>query len=365
MTRDNIQKTSDLRVALIKQSYHPDLYICEPKTPDYFKYSPFRSGPLGLSQAFQVDFYIVEEHDSEECKTWRQKIKSLTHRDPQSWLSVPRTYQIDGRPQGDFAINVEEIDFQAYDIAISFDIAIPTHIVKKNPTVLWCYYITEPPMEAYQESLAEPLFGYDIFLNQRFRAHSVQAKAEEISKHCIDFPYVFASTKTYDALFGPKAELQWPDFLKTKVAIPNYVLRELSNETIRLISEHCDIVTPKGRIDNFIKSLSSCQFYLRPGNAPKFGNETIEAVASGLTFIASPWGWKNRIFNVDGTTINPKSNIDMQAREGLEIILSLKKDSKLHDNIKSYQASLLDDICYHRPLYRLLQEFYSKQLRIA
>ncbi len=353
-----------MKVALVKQANFPDLYICPPLTRDYYKYSPFRSGPLGLMEAFDVDYYIVNEYDSDECRTWRQKINVLKHRSAESWFNTPNSYALDGISQGDYAIEVEEIDFSCYDIVISFDIAVPSCMVARHPSILWCYFITEPPMQAYKDSIVAPLFGYDVFLNQRFRnPNDAQRQADDNNaSHVIDFPYVLAGSSTYFKLFDlpPKVVSDG----KTRVVIPRYAFSQLSEKTKAILLDEVEIVQPSGNVGRYLKTLASCDYYLRPGNTPKFGNESIEAVASGLIFVASVWGWKNRVFNVKGTTIKPTVDIDSQAIEGLELIRIIHGNSVLREDCRRTQKQILDSICFDQPLSDLIQRCRKKKMNI-
>ena len=54
----NKKELKSIKVALIKQDIYSDLYIAKPGDKDFFKKSPRRSGPLGLVETFDCDFFI-------------------------------------------------------------------------------------------------------------------------------------------------------------------------------------------------------------------------------------------------------------------------------------------------------------------
>ena len=79
---------------------------------------------------------------------------------------------------------IKSVPIICVDIIISFDISIPTRIVKNFPKQLWCYYISEPPLSDWKESFSQPLYGYDIFFTLYGSSHgyaNVSVSHDEIN----------------------------------------------------------------------------------------------------------------------------------------------------------------------------------------
>ena len=87
------------KVAIIKQDMYPDLYLAEPRDKEFFKKSVRRSGPLGLIDFFECDFYIVKTEEDEECNLWRKKLTQAGHSTEEKWLELPHKLSYDGKTQ--------------------------------------------------------------------------------------------------------------------------------------------------------------------------------------------------------------------------------------------------------------------------
>lgn len=353
----------EIRVALIKQDTYKDLYVALPCDPDFYKASPRRSGPLSIPEVFSCDFYIVKTTEDDECKLYEKKVLEAGHGSIDDWLKVPSEYRINGLVQADCAIDVSEVPFSSYDIIISIDISVPERIVKTFSNQLWCYFISEPPLSAWKNSWLKPLYGYDIFLTQCFRTDEEISKAKQFLplKHTIDLPYVSAGSETYNRLFGFTQKSPSSD-AKPSATIPGYRLRQLSTEQLAKLSQYFEIIKPSGMIGNYLSSLNNSEFYLRLGNKSKFGNETIEAVASNCVFISSPKGWRNRIFNVPSTVLT-SSEIDDQITQAIELASHFRADIRRKINAMDCQTRILDRICYYKPILSIVEQYERKRLR--
>ena len=357
------EENRPVKIAIIKQDVYSDLYVARPGDKEFYRKSPRRSGPLSLPHLFECDFYIVKLDKSEECNLWKSKVKEAGHGSAESWMRVPDEYNYNGMSNSDCAVLCDEIPYEEYDIVVSFDIAVPSRIVNRCKDPLWCYFISEPPLTAYKESWKKPLFGYDIFLTQRFRAqHELTSDASCCPQsHTIDFPYVSASSATYRDLFGFQKELNQGNTRPT-VAMPRYSWESLSPKLRDQLSSIYELTIPSGTIEGYLKALYSSDFFLRLGNKPKFGNETIEAVASGAVFISSTRGWKNRVFNIPGTALNSLDQ-DEQTISAIKAIDRLWGNKTQYELTKNLQQRILDYLCYYSPIEKLLEAKLRKTLR--
>ncbi|MDY7005710.1 MAG: hypothetical protein SWX82_17725 [Cyanobacteriota bacterium] len=351
------------KLALIKQNVYGDLYVAKPFNKQPYKYSLKRSGPLGFFTAFETDFFIVNVDPSLECNTYKEKIYYCKHGTVEKHEKFKeKTINVEGKllSQKDCSVNVDDIDFSIYDVVISIDIAIPTRILSKFPNILWCYYISEPCMPTYQQSLSKPLFCYDIFLNQMFRnSNDFQFLEQQLKGHIIDFPYCFMFPYIFHNLFG-YAKRICKENEKLNIIIPNYVRKLLSDRQIAKIEESFQILTPGGCSDNFLKLLCQGDIYLRLGNKGKFGNETTEAVCAGAAFISTERGWRNRVYNIPGSTVRGLGFTEEQFNEALKLLNTLNENRENLEKIKTKQQQIAHYICYQRPL-SMLMNFLSQK----
>lgn len=111
-----------------------------------------RSGPLGLIDYFDCDFFIIKIEADEECNLWREKATKLGHSTEEKWLNLPHELTFDGNTQAECAVKCDNIPCEEYDIVICFDFAVPQRLVRQYSKQLWCYYVSEPPLEAWKQS---------------------------------------------------------------------------------------------------------------------------------------------------------------------------------------------------------------------
>jgi len=360
----NKKELKSIKVALIKQDIYSDLYIAKPGDKDFFKKSPRRSGPLGLVETFDCDFFIVKTEPDDECNLWRQKITEAGHKDEAWWKDIPYSRSCNGLTNSDCAIDLNDIPFEEYDIIISFDISVPKRIVKQFPGQLWCYFISEPPLTAWKESWTKPLHGYDIFLTQMFgkeESFSINSKLQ-IQSHIINMPYVMASSTTYKKLFGFEKSKSQQSKSKPIAIMPPYAFADLDDNHRAVLGDLFDLKSASGNIDRYLGNLFDADYYLRPGTRAKFGNETIEAVASGCLFVSSTHGWKNRIFDVPLTRLKDKDT-NNQIKVLKSLVDQFHKNKDLFVSAKQLQKKRLDRICYWNPILILLDKLEEKKLR--
>ena len=131
-------------------------------------------------------------------------------------------------------------------------------------------------------------------------------------------PYVATSSTTYASLFDFKDKEHLVNSKPTAI-LPKYVYKELTSAQKAKLSEMVDIKTANGKLTSYLSDLYDADYYIKLGPKKKFGNETIEAVASGCLFLSPKIGFANRIFNVDTTVIN-SLDIDLQIDEALRLV---------------------------------------------
>jgi hypothetical protein len=197
------------KIAVVKQEVYQDLYCCPygSALPDLISSSLKRSGPVAFFSRLGADFWIVKTEDDTECNIWRQKCTDCLQASPEHYESLKTKPFKNGeeghtQAQGEFSVPGDSIPWEQYDIVVSFDISVPARITRKYPKTVWAYCLGEPCMSAYSASHKEPIVGYDLFLNQRFRLLPV---GYTIPAHEIEFPYYFQYYGCFGDVYGPEA----------------------------------------------------------------------------------------------------------------------------------------------------------------
>lgn len=181
-----------------------------------------------------------------------------------------------------------------------------------------------------------------------------------LKDHIIDMPYVACGQTTYASLFNFEGKNR-PHNAKPIAILPKYCKTLLNPEGYKKLSDVVDIKIANGSIVNYLSALHQADYYVRLGTKSKFGNETIEAVASGCLLLSSTRGWKNRVFNVMNTAIN-SLDIDTQLDDLITLIINHEQNENLRIAAKKLQAQILDRVCYASPIMQLLEKLNKKEL---
>lgn len=356
-----------LRAALIKQDVYGDLYFAKKGDKQPYLNGLKRSGPLGLFVAFDIDFFIVSK--DETSKFWEEKITCCNHGTFQSMEELRNKKNKLGTnkwsSQKELSVPLKEIDFDDYDVVIALDACIPQDIIQKFSRPLWAYYVSEPCMTSYKSSVKQCLEGYEVFLNQMFRDDSNPRAILSRDSHQIDFPYCFSKYGVVHELFNIELNKVSSRHERLKVVIPAYVRRLLSQSQLSELNTKYEIIQPRGTLKQFLSKLCEGDIYLRLGNQAKFGNETTEAVVAGNLFLSTKKGFKNYVYNVEGTQISGDEFDDKQYLNALEMLEYYDNNrDKLQLN-QERQRQIANYLCYERPLSILNHKIIKKQNGIS
>ena len=106
------------------------------------------------AESLNAEFIISKENSAFECQFWKHdktKTFKFSHiKDNRKLKTLPskafrkNICSSSDDCQGDFSVDINNIDWSSYDIVISLCISIPYNIILKHPSILWCYYISEP-----------------------------------------------------------------------------------------------------------------------------------------------------------------------------------------------------------------------------
>lgn len=343
---ETLRLTEGMRFALIKQDVYQDLYCC-PNCSDartVVLSSLMRSGPVALLTKLGADFWVVKTEPQPECSIWKEKWFDC--RDyPLSYYESLRTQVFMGgarghaRPQGDYSVSVYDVDWSQYDIVIGIECPVPASLTRKYPDVVWCYYVGEPGMRTAVHSLFAPVVGYDLFLNQKFRAlASMSLRAQ----HIIEFPYFLQYV-------GCFLDIGYEDPAERKGIV-------LEQETASLFSEselsRLDVFGPievaTGSINAILSTLMRCKYYVRLCGRRHLGNAAIEAIAAGCLAIG------NRDEFVIKSLMFPETCVSNR-EQLIKRIQFFENNPSIFKEVLEKQREITDHLCFSRPVGDLVK----------
>ncbi len=355
-----------LRIALVKQDCNEDLYCCpsNASTLETLASTLLRSGPVALFTTFDTRFFIVRTEPDQECNIWREKSDPLAWA-PCSWFEAYRD-RIPGRDYGQsrFALGVDDIDWQAFDLVISVDISVPARITRQYPQVVWAYYVREIKAPSWRLSFEQPLAGQDLFLSQRF-----SLVPSSVPEHVVDFPYHFQYCGIFHEVFGgmPLVEADkrsgvFVDYHSARFATEDE-LRQLEGfgpvQARRAKDDRFDLVTGERIPDRSmapegLAALMSSKYYVKWGGRTTFGTGKVEAIAAGCLALSD--------LSMDGA---PYLHSDKTSFSGFSALLARLRFLENHDAIYrselERQRQLVDYLCYLRPANDLLNSWQRVQ----
>lgn len=343
-----------MKIALVKQDVYQDLYVCGSGTAPgiMLESTIMRVGPLGLFTLFPSDYLIVKEAKERECRAY---LKS--YRPPRSVLEQLKTTPIDritgptfdylcprsNRSHSEFSVDVDSVDWDAYDVVISINVAVPRRIVERHRGVLWCYMMGEASRQTpYVE------FGYDVRLTQE--VSGVVAGGLGV----VDFPYTFLGPYCLQKIaseYGAGADKTgvYAEINSTSerpvLSVPALAfVRELGHE---LVLHSQDIV------ENTIR-LKESKYFVKLGGRSIRGNSVIEAISAGTLVLMDP---KELVH----TQLLPKECWIHSADELRSLIIKIDQDDGLYQTLLSEQRSRVQSFVVDAPTESLINCIEDKR----
>lgn len=348
------------RIALVKQDVCEDLY-CGPidaSPRELLESTQLRSGPLALLTAAHARFQILETVAAPECNIWQERATDLKW-DTLEFFASYRV-RIPGCDYGQsrFAVSPHAVDWSQYDIVISIDVAVPASVTQQYPQTSWAYYVREIKAPSYQHGLTSPAPGQDLFLNHGFRWHPPAAAA-----HVVEFPYHLQYAGCFHEVFElPFHEPRHGLFVDHHTLV-NMAVTERQRFTpygplvgpelpAPLQYEGGKSVPPRRTMDPDLRErlLNSKYFLITPGQRRVFGTALVEAIAAGCLAIGSP-----QALAAHGFLFSPQSSAK-NTDEALARIEAFENDHDLYLAEVRRQRSLVDWVCYVRPLLTLFDK---------
>ncbi|MCD4753851.1 MAG: hypothetical protein K8R40_12335 [Anaerolineaceae bacterium] len=360
LLKNGFHLNRDTRILLVKQTVYQDLYCCSSdSTPQELVFSSLkRTGPVGLFTRMKADFAILETISDSECQIWKQKAincKQMPIEFYEKIQSEPYLNGARGHKHGQkyYSEPLDSIDWDHYDIVISYDISIPKRITQQHPNVVWCYYISEPCMPAYKSSQKKLIEGYDLFLNERFRKIRLFPRP---ASHEIDFPYFIQYSGCFHDLLSLKEDLSQ----RKGIILESHTSAHITENQIAMLNKFGPVRKTEGTVQNVVKGLIESKYFARMGGRSLWGNAMIEAIAAGCLAIGNPDEYKHVSLFTPATSVKSFEALVKQIQH-----LENHPAKYLKELYK--QRKLLDHLCFYRPLAELLGKseyiLKRKQLR--
>ena len=329
---------SRLRVCLVKQKSTYDLYTKETRDlRELVASSNWRTGPLALWQAFDCEFRLVEDDAARECQLGKADWGPYV----EGWKLFDDTLTFS---------KADEIDWSAYDIVVSIDVAVPTRVVRKFPQVMWCYYWIEGgPTSLKTFAAGSPQFSYNVFLTHRLAKLPLTVRSREVRRMLserravLDVPYYLLSSKNLLDLYSDRQEAP-----RTGICLSASSQSFVDDAELSDLSRFGDVRRPSGTLAGLLDDLVGSKYFVVHPSAPaKCGNAVIEAVSAGCLALAprrSLWGYPELT----------DSSLDYGSiGELLAILDRLEHDPGRFESHLAQQRARVDEWCFGLPVHNL------------
>jgi len=335
------------RICVVKQHTTYDLFTrTGPDLAAIVASSNWRSGPIGLWEAFDASARIVFDDPSRECRLGERQWGRYV----QGWELWPA----DGT-----ADHAEAVDWGQYDIVISIDVAVPTRIVKRFPQVMWCYYFIEGgPFGIDDQFRGSPFFGYNVFFNHRLAKDRLTPESPSVRKMknnrraVLDFPYYMQSARSVRNLYPELANAP-----RSGICLSHHSRGVMSDLDLAALTQAGPVRTEWKTIADIHRAeLQSRYFVVHPACRPMAGLALIEAISAGCLALAPAsgvWGFPELL--VDSLAYSSMGEL-------IAILSKLETDCGLYSESLEAQQHRVDEWCYRNPAHNLataLQAFRS------
>ena len=327
-----------LRVCVVKQHTTYDLFTrTGPDLRAIVESSNWRSGPIGLWEAFDTTARIVYEDPAAECQIGK------TH-----WSRYVEGWDL--WPSDATADDAASVDWDAYDVVISIDVAVPSHIVARFPGVMWCYYFIEGgPTTIDGPFRGSPYYGYNVFFNQRLaksRLTATSASVRQMSatrRAVLDFPYYMQSASSVMRLYPEITAAP-----REGISLSHHSRQVIEPSEVAALERIGPVRTELTTTGEVLgANVQSRYFVTHPRAEARMGSALIEAVSAGCLVLAPSqrlWGYPELVIpELDFTTFD----------ELLALLGDLERDPQFAQRCLSNQQSLVQEWCYANPAYNV------------
>lgn len=334
-----------LRVAVVKPDTLPDLWCVPPGTTGaaLAESTLQRSGPVGLYVDSDCAGFIVRHSDAPESQLWRERVRHCGQKSLEFYAAeVPGLRARNPRYAaagtiGDFTVEAESVDWDAFDLVVVFDMAIPSAVAERHPGVTWASMIGEPCCLSYARSHLRCPPGYSAFLNQRARPAARSLNPDEI-----DFPYYLQRPGCLDTLEGAR-----PGATRTGTTLEFASGGDGHAAALTALAA----VGPMRRTSTdqaaLLGDLTHSTYFVKLAGNPLWGNGLIEAIAAGCVVVCD----RSEVKNPDVLGALPALRGDRAIVEFVEL---LERQPDRRAALAVSQRDACQTLCYDEPLRRLL-----------
>lgn len=329
------------KIAVVKCVYYPDLWVCK-KTNDQielFYTSLMRCSQLALASEFAADFYIINEERPNvidfNIHTKKNKYEGLPFLDE----TFHSQYSM-----AELAYNVDDINWDKYNIVITINDIIPERIARKYNKILWCYYDGENcNMDTINSCV------YDVKLNQ-------DVGFSTIPDFSIGFPYTFLRENTLENISRG---------IGISTTNRTGIFMEINNTTERPVVEipvefqdisrvvNMPVIRHNQNIVENLINLSNSKYFVKILGRCIRGNAVLEAISAGVLVLIN----KELITYSD---LIPDYCHVTNARDVIEKIDNLENAPDLYEELLREQKEILRRNYFERPIVDLFQRYDRK-----
>jgi hypothetical protein len=297
-------------------------------------------GPVGLFIDHDCNFIISNCYDGKRLDLLREKKK--LHKSKIKTLEK----------QAKISKNISKINFDKYDLAISFKDTISNEIICKYRKVFWFKIFEDHKDKSFRKNLIFSPKFFDGILNQTlgFTPYSFFKRS-----HSIDFSYTFGNTNFSKHFMNKKnlfkdviVEVNQKDYVKDTI-VQLYNKKKYKNlSKLYFLDENLS------HKDYILKLLGAKFFLAIDTKTVRWGNSLIEAAVCKNLII----GNRNSFWN---SQIIIKELHCTNLKEALDLINFLRFNKKIYDNYLKKQNTLLNYLNYYRPIHQILN--YSSNIK--
>ena len=317
-----------IKIAVLKPYFYLDLYTCGSNNfKNIINSSYYRLGPVGLFYNLKSDYYITKTKITSELnRRIKNRIKSKDHK---KLITLQKKN----------SINANKINYNDYDLIISYEGAVSPNIIKQNSKVKWAIVLEDHSHHNYKKFLFSKPKNYDLFLNltQGFTPYSIFRK-----KHCIDFSYTFG-----DSNFLKKMKIKKTHKIDIVLEVqqPNHILSDIRMEEYKIQKLDGNL-----KVLDYVKKLADAKIFFCPiYTTPRWGNSLMEAALCQNLLVGNRYGYWNSILihkDLHCSSIN----------NGAKIITNLLSNKREYNYYMKKQNETLNEINFNRPL----RQIYTK-----
>lgn len=311
---------------------------------------------IGLAESYNADFIIVKESQEYPC----QYMKNVLHPKYTNNMKYSKENKNPSLPFlnesyhnhasiDSVSHDLDSIQWDSYDIVLCINTCIPSRIIDKYPSVLWCYWIGE------NDVMTKKIGNYDILLDQ-------DVTKQSLPSFSIGFPYTFVGPTTmetiavsYLGMNGIKKEGIYMEINNTTErpvkSIPPIFATLSKNVSMPILIHSQDILENE-------KQLYKAKYYVKLLGRRIRGNSVLETISSGTMVLA------NRKLVVYSDLVLEECHIEKE-EDATKKILYYEGNPDEYTRVIREQRALLERMYFKKPMDALFERYRLKQTALS